>query len=192
MVVQQRVANEVSELSVHYENGPFPGAHQRQLQARIGTAAGGETPTVAWSAARTRRPSAGGARATDALPSPASPAPEASEALDTRRFNVLLFDGRSDSAEGISALRPVRRRRERSATPAVDALWSPRATRPGFPRRDQRGVRPRRRARGAATAPPPSGAYVLRLLTSVAGYRAQPLDEAKLLAWLDARLRPET
>jgi 2-polyprenyl-6-methoxyphenol hydroxylase-like FAD-dependent oxidoreductase len=193
-VVQQRVANEVSELSVHYENGPLSQEHTTSvLQARIGTAAGGETPTVGSVRAFDKAPAAG-RRARDGRATVAGEPGTRTlfEALDTRRFNVLLFDGRSDSAEGYQRFASVAAAvRERHAGAVDVTVVTPRATRPAeLPEElavvlDPDGELEARY--GAAT----ECAYVLRPDLYV-GYRAQPLDEAKLLAWLDAWLRPET
>ncbi len=190
-VVQQRVATELAELTVNYERSSLSLEHRTSiLQGRLGSAAGGETPTVASVRAFDKAPAAG-QRARDGRATVAGEPGTRSlfAVLDTRRFNVLLFDGRSDSADGYQRFASVASAVAERFPEGVDVtVITPRATRPAeLPEKlcvvlDPDGEL---EARYAAST---ECVYVLRPDLYV-GYRAQPLDQDKLLAWLKTVLR---
>ncbi len=191
-VVQQRVAREVAELSVGYERSALSREdHTSMLQARIGTAAGAETPTITairWFDSAV----AAGQRAKDGRVTRAGESGTRSllDALDTRRWNLLLFDGRSASAEGYQRFASIASAVTARYPEAVEvSVVTPRATRPSeLPESlpvllDPDGEL--ERAYGAVS----ECVYLLRPDLYV-GYRSQPADEAKVMAYLRPFLRP--
>ncbi len=190
-VVQQRIGRQLSELSVAYEGSALSATHETGLlQARVGLASGAETPNVPSVRAFELAPHAGQRARDGRITVAGEPGTRRLfDVLDTRRWNVLLFDGRSDSAEGYARMASLAAAVKDAHPDAVDAwVVTPRATRPAaLPD----GVRVlldpdgELEARyGAAT----ECMYALRPDLYV-GFRAQPIDEAKALAYLAAWLR---
>jgi 2-polyprenyl-6-methoxyphenol hydroxylase-like FAD-dependent oxidoreductase len=191
-VIQQRVAREVAELTVGYERSAIVAEHsQGILQGRIGTAAGGESPTVAsirsfdgavraGQRAREAKATRAGESGTRAL----------LDALDDRRWNLLLFDGRSASPEGYARFAAIASAVRGRYGDAVDVtVVTPRTTRPAeLPDSIAVLLDPDaelERAYGAET----ECAYLLRPDLYV-GYRCQPADEARVMDYLRPLLRP--
>ena len=191
-LVQQRAAREDAELTVDYERSPIVREdHTSLLQARIGTAAGAETPTIT-SVRWFDSAIAAGQRARDGRVTVAGEAGTRGllDALDARKWSVLLFDGRSASAEGYQRFASIVSALAARYPDAVESLVvTPRAARPA---EVPDGVRvlldpdgELEKLYGAAT----ECVYVLRPDRYV-GYRAQPADEAQLLGYLRPILRP--
>jgi 2-polyprenyl-6-methoxyphenol hydroxylase-like FAD-dependent oxidoreductase len=190
-VIQQRVAREVAELTVAYEQSAIVAEHsQGILQGRIGAAAGGETPTVssirsfdqavrAGQRARDGRATRAGESGTRAL----------LETLDDRRWNLLLFDGRSDSADGYARFASIASAvRSRYGDAVAVTVVTPRTARPAeVPDTIAVLLDPDaelERAYGAET----ECAYLLRPDLYV-GYRCQPADEGRVMEYLRPLLR---
>jgi 2-polyprenyl-6-methoxyphenol hydroxylase-like FAD-dependent oxidoreductase len=190
-VIQHRVAREVAELTVGYEHSALSGEHsQGILQGRIGAASGGETPTVT-SIRSFDGAVAAGQRARDGLVTRAGEAGTRAllETLDDRRWNLLLFDGRSASPDGYARFAAIAGAVRSRYAEAVDVtVITPRSARPAeLP--DGLAVlldpdAELERAFGAET----ECAYLLRPDLYV-GYRCQPADEGRLLAYLRPLLR---
>ncbi len=191
-VVQQRVARETAELTVNYEGSSLSREdHTSVLQARVGTAAGGETPTVT-SVRYFDSAIAAGQRARDAKTTlaGATGTPGLFSLLDPSRFTVLLFDGRAASAEGYARFTSLVTTLEQRFPESVEAfVVTPRTTRPAELPASVRVLLDPDGELEALYGAPTECVYVLRPDQYV-GYRAQPLDEARVLAYLGAILRP--
>ena len=192
-VVQQRVARDAPELSVGYESSPLVREDKlSMLQARIGTAAGGETPTLAairdfesgprpGSRAPDGRVSLAGAEGTKRL----------AEIVDGRTFTLLLFDGRHESDAGYQRYAQIHDAvAQRYGARVQTYVVTPRPTRPPqLP--DSIAVLLDRDAelekRFAATT---ECLYLIRPDFHI-GYRSQPIDAAKLEGYLRSLLRPQ-
>lgn len=191
-VIQQRVAREVAELTVGYERSALSAEHgQGILRGRLGTAAGGETPTVA-SIRSFDQAARAGQRAPDGKVTRAGESGTRTllSALDDRRWNLLLFDGRSASADGYARFAAIASAVRDRYGDAVDVtVVTPRAARPGeLPEGIAVLLDPDgelERAYGAET----ECAYLLRPDLYV-GFREQPTDAARVLAYLRPLLRP--
>ncbi|UJR85007.1 FAD-dependent oxidoreductase [Sandaracinus amylolyticus] len=190
-VVQQRIAREVSELAVGYQSSPIVREDKMSmLQARIGSAAGGETPTLGTMREFEHGPHAG-SRAPDGRVTVAgsSGTKRLAEILDGRAWTLLLFDGRHESDAGYERYTKLCDRVASRWGASVRAfVVTPRATRPAkLPESvpvllDPDGDLEKRY--GATS----ECAYLIRPDLYV-GYRGQPIDEAKLDAYLRSILR---
>lgn len=193
-VIQQRVAREVAELTVGYERSAIVAEHsQGILQGRIGAASGGETPTVS-SIRSFDQAARAGQRSPDGRVTRAGESGTRAllETLDDRRWNLLLFDGRSASPDGYARFASIAGAVRSRYGEAVDVtVVTPRATRPAeLPESLAVLLDPDaelERAFGAET----ECAYLLRPDLYV-GYRCQPADEARVLAYLRPLLRVGT
>jgi hypothetical protein len=112
------------------------------------------------------------------------------DALDDRRWNLLLFDGRSASPEGYARFAAIASAVRGRYGDAVDVtVVTPRTTRPAeLPDSIAVLLDPDaelERAYGAET----ECAYLLRPDLYV-GYRCQPADEARVMDYLRPLLRP--
>jgi hypothetical protein len=130
--VRRQIVREAAELTVGYAGGPLCGEHTLSpLGARVGSAAGGETPSV------------GSRLAFSAGPRPGSRAPDAmftrsdgrrgrlSEIWSGDAFTLLLFDGRHASAAGYACLAAIAARMHARFGELVRAfVITPRADRP--------------------------------------------------------------
>lgn len=191
-LVQQRVAREVAELSVGYERSEIVHEdHTSVLQARIGLAASAETPTIT-SVRWFDSAIAAGQRAKSGRVTVAgeSGTKELLDLVDSRRWNVLLFDGRSASAEGYQRFASIASDLAARYPDAVSTLVvTPRAQRPSeLPESIPVLLDPDgelEKVYGAVT----ECVYVLRPDLYV-GYRSQPADAPKLMAYFKAILRP--
>jgi 2-polyprenyl-6-methoxyphenol hydroxylase-like FAD-dependent oxidoreductase len=190
-VIQQRVAREVAELTIGYERSAIVAEHsQGILQGRLGLASGAETPTVssirsfdgavhAGQRAPDGRVTRSGESGTRAL----------LDTLDDRRWNLLLFDGRSDSPDGYARFASIASAVSSRYGEAIDVtVVTPRSARPAeLPESMAVLLDPDaelERAFGAET----ECLYLLRPDLYV-GFRSQPADEARLLAYLRPLLR---
>jgi 2-polyprenyl-6-methoxyphenol hydroxylase-like FAD-dependent oxidoreductase len=190
-VVQQRVSREVAELSVGYERSAIVREdHTSVLQARIGLAASAETPTVT-SVRWFDSAIAAGQRAKNGRVTVAgeSGTRDLLDLVDTRRWSVLLFDGRSASAEGYQRFAAIASDLAARYPDAVATfVVTPRAQRPAeLPDAIPVLLDPDgelERVYGAVT----ECVYVLRPDLYV-GYRAQPADATRLLAYFHGILR---
>ncbi len=190
-VVQRKIAAAAAELSVGYEQSPIVREDRTgMLQARIGTAAGGETPTL------------GAVRDFEAGPRPGARAPDGtiavageqgakrlSEVIDTDAHTLLLFDGKSASSEGYARFVAIAERVGRRFPGLVHVfVVTPKRERPTeVPGEivvllDPDGEL--ERAYAATT----ECAYLVRPDLYV-GYRSQPADEGKLVSYLKSILR---
>jgi len=189
--LQRRAAREVTELTVAYEGSAIVAEHsQGILQGRIGSASGGETPTVASIRSFDGAVKAG-QRALDGHVTRAGESGTRAllQTLDDRRWNLLLFDGRSASAEGYARFASIASAvSSRYGESVVVTVVTPRSARPTeLPDSIAVLLDPDaelERAYGAET----ECAYLLRPDLYV-GYRSQPADEARLLAYLRPLLR---
>lgn len=190
-LVQRRIAEQAAELSVAYESSAIVAEDRTGLlQGRIGTAAGGETPTIG----SVREFDAGprpGARARDGVIAiaGATGTRRLLEAVDTRQHTLLLFDGKSESAEGYARFASIAGRvRARFAGLVRPIVVTPRRARPSGIDEDVPvffdADGELERAYAAAT----ECLYLLRPDLYVA-YRSQPADEDKLVAYLKTFLR---
>lgn len=190
-VVQQRVARQVAELTVSYEHSPIVREdHTSVLQARIGLASSAETPTVTsvrWFDSAT----AAGQRAQSGRVTVAGETGtrDLLSLVDSRKWNVLLFDGRSASAEGYQRFAAIAADLAARFPEAVSTLVvTPRTTRPAeLPESISVLLDPDgelEKVYGAVT----ECLYVLRPDLYV-GYRSQPADGAHLMAYLQGILR---
>ena len=189
--VQQRITREVSELSIGYESSPIVKEDLTSLlEGRIGTAAGGESPTIA-----TVREFGGGPRAGQrARDGKVTIAGESGtkrllEVIDATKLTLLLFDGRSDSAGGYQRFAAIEAEvRERFGASVATFVVTPQARRPSdLPEHVRVLLDPdaelEKEYRAATEC-----VYVLRPDLYI-GYRSQPADQAKLVAWLRSILR---
>jgi 2-polyprenyl-6-methoxyphenol hydroxylase-like FAD-dependent oxidoreductase len=190
-LVQRRIAEQAAELSIGYQASPIVKEDTTGLlHGRIGSAAGGETPTL------------GSIREFDAGPKPGSFARDgvisvAGEtgskrmlaALDSRTLSLLLFDGRSESKEGYERFASiVKKVRERFAGLVTPYVITPRRERPAGIAKDVAVLFDPDAELEKAYAASTECLYLLRPDLYVA-YRAQPADEDKLVAYLKSVLR---
>lgn len=189
--VQQRIKNEVSELATSYESSPIVREDVLSLlNARLGSAAGGETPTIGSLREFEAGPKAG-ARAPDGRVTIAGTGgtKRLANVIDGRTHTLLLFDGRSDSDEGYERFASIERTvRERWGEVIRTYVVTPRAQRPAIlPESipvllDPDGDLEKRYAASTECL------YVIRPDLYV-GYRSQPADEEKLVGYLRTILR---
>lgn len=188
---QQRVAREVAELSVSYERSSLVGEDKTSLlNARLGAAAGGDTPTIASVREFATAPCAGqrmpDGRATIAGQSGTV---RLYEVLDGEKHALLLFDGRSNSADGQARFGDILARVRADFGHSV-APWvvTPQRSRPeGLPADvpvllDPDGELERRFAASTECV------YLVRPDLYI-GYRSQPADADKLVEHLARTLR---
>jgi hypothetical protein len=190
-VVQRRIAEQAAELSISYESSPIVAESTTGLlQGRIGTAAGGETPTL------------GSVREFDAGPKPGARAPDGvvsvsgqpgtkrlSQVIDSRKHTLLLFDGRSESAEGYARFAAIATAVRTRFAGLIDTLVvTPRRTRPDGLSDDTTVVFDPDGELERAYAATTECLYLLRPDLYV-GYRSQPADEGKLVSYLKTVLR---
>lgn len=189
--VQQRIKSELSELGTSYESSPIVSEDRlSMLSARLGSAAGGETPTL------------GSMRDFEAGPKAGSRAPDGkvtvagsggtkrlAEVIDGRVHTLLLFDGKSDSDDGYDRLLAIEAAvREKWGELVRTFVVTPRAARPSqVPESipvllDPDGDLEKRYA--AAT----ECVYLIRPDLYV-GYRSQPADQTKLITYLKTIFR---
>jgi 2-polyprenyl-6-methoxyphenol hydroxylase-like FAD-dependent oxidoreductase len=190
-VIRSRLVAQTAELGVAYASSPVVGEDTTGLlDGRIGTAAGGETPTVS-SVREFASGPAPGSFARDGVVSVAGAtgAKRMLQAIDSRKHTLLLFDGRSESVEGYARFASIIATMKARFAGLVDPIVvTPRRVRPdGIP--EQTTVlhdadAELERAYAAST----ECLYLLRPDLYVA-YRSQPADLAKLLAYLKSVLR---
>lgn len=186
--VREAAARQVAELEIAYESSPIVREDVGSiLHARIGTAAGAESPTVgtARDFASGPRP---GRRALDGRVTQSGKTKRLMEIVSGLSHTLLLFDGRSESAAGYAQLAAIhdairarfdevrvfvvtpRSDRPKELPPAVDVLLD--------------GDGELERKYGATS----ECAYVIRPDLYV-GYRSQPVDLEKLTEYLKGILR---
>lgn len=189
--VQARIVRDVAELGIEYRTSPIVREDVTGLlHARIGTAAGGETPTlgsvrefgagpVAGARAPDGRVTVAGAQGTTRLLSE----------IDTKKTTVLLFDGKSSSQEGYARFAEIEKAvRERFGKNVDVTVVTPRNVRPPELPKDVKVFLDSdgelEKKYGAST----ECVYAIRPDLWV-GYRAQPASTEKLIAWLKSFLR---
>lgn len=189
--IQQRVSAEVAELSISYVASPIVREDTTGLlQARIGTVAGADTPTMT----TIREFAAGpkpGARAPDGRVTVAGEGGTRRllESIDTRKHTVVLFDGRSDSAEGYERFASIIAKLAERHADVVDVrVVTPRASRPSELEKNVVVLLDPDAELERAYAAASECCYVIRP-DLVIGYRSQPADEDKVLAWLSTVFR---
>lgn len=190
-VFQQRLAKEVAEFSVTYEKSTISREDRTGLlHARIGSASGGETPTIASVRDFAAGPAAGH-RAPDGRVTVAGRqgTRRLYELLDGKRSALLLFDGRSDSPEGYARFADIIERVGAWYGPVV-APWvvTPQRARPeGLPPDVPVLLDPdgELEKRYAATT---ECAYLVRPDFYI-GYRSQPANVEGLLDYLRSIFR---
>lgn len=189
--VQHRIAETLSELSIAYTGSPI--VHEDVtglLNARIGTAAGGETPTL------------GSVREFAVGPGPGHRAPDGKvtrageggtqrlmQTIDSRKHTALLFDGRSASNEGYARMNGVAAAITGRFGGVVDVkIVTPRSSRPEGIAKEVPVLLDPDGELEKAYAASTECLYVVRPDLCV-GYRSQPIAQDQVLAWLGSYLR---
>jgi 2-polyprenyl-6-methoxyphenol hydroxylase-like FAD-dependent oxidoreductase len=190
-LVQRRVAEQAAELSVSYQASPIVAQDTTSLlQGRIGTAAGGDAPTI------------GSIREFDAAPKPGSRAPDGVVAVagqpgskrllalvDSRKHTLLLFDGRSESAEGYARFAAIAAAIQARFGSTIETMVvTPRRTRPEALAEDTTVLLDADAELERAYAASTECLYLLRPDLYIA-YRSQPADEGKLVTYLKSIFR---
>jgi 2-polyprenyl-6-methoxyphenol hydroxylase-like FAD-dependent oxidoreductase len=129
--VRRRIVRDASQITVAYENSPIVGEATRSLLvARIGSDAAAESPTIAAHRAFASGPQPG-ARARDAEVLRDGEPVRLARLISGDAFTLLLFDGRSHTAEGYATLAAIARRITARFGPLVQPyVVTPRADRP--------------------------------------------------------------
>lgn len=188
--VRRKIVESLSELSVSYEYSPINSEHTSPLlAARLGETADGETPTVGTRLAFQTGPAAG-ARAPDGLVRWRGDTVRLSTLWGGTKFTLLLFDGRSSSADGYEDFEEIARRtRERWGDRVSIYVVTPQRERPAqlspeleVLHDDASELEQRYAARTECL-------FVIRPDLYV-GFRSQPADGPELAAYLDALLIP--
>lgn len=183
-VVQQRIAREVAELSVGYERSPIVGEDVVSvLGARLGRDDDAESPNPAAARAFALAPRAG-ARAPDAFCVRDGAPTRLASVVDGRKHTLLLFDGRAHTEAGYTKLARI----ARDVTARLGAHVAVHVIVPSVERPAALGdgvsvladVDLDLESRYGAVA---ECAYLVRPDLYV-GYRALPLDEERLWAFL--------
>lgn len=188
---QQRVARDVAELSVSYERSSLVAEDKTSLlNARLGSASGGDTPTIGSVREFASAPAAG-QRVPDGRATVAGQGGTVRiyEVLDGKKHALLLFDGRSSTAEGYERFKQILSEVRARFGHSVDAwVVTPQRSRP----------------EGLLTDVPvlldPDGELEKRFAASTEclylvrpdlyiGYRSQPADGERLLEHLQKTLR---
>jgi 2-polyprenyl-6-methoxyphenol hydroxylase-like FAD-dependent oxidoreductase len=189
--IRSRVVAQTAELGVGYESSPIVREDTTGLlDGRIGTAAGGETPTVA----SVREFGAGpkpGTYARDGIVSVdgASGTKRLLQVVDSSKYTLLLFDGRSESVEGYARFASiVSTMKARFAGLIAPIVVTPRRVRPDGIESDVTVVHDADGELERAYAASTECLYLLRPDLYVA-YRSQPADLGKLVAYLKSVLR---
>jgi 2-polyprenyl-6-methoxyphenol hydroxylase-like FAD-dependent oxidoreductase len=188
--VQQRIVEQVSELGFAYGSAIVREDATGMLDARLGTAAGGETPTLGTIREFAAGPKAG-RRAPDGKVTLAGEGGTRRllETIDARRHTVLLFDGRSASADGYGRLQSIAAALRTRHPDLVDVkVITPRGARPSELGADLPVLLDPDGELERAYAASTECAYVIRPDLWI-GYRSQPADPAKLLSWFGSFLR---
>lgn len=189
--VQARIVRDVSELGIEYRKSAMVREDVTGLlNARLGTAAGGETPTIGTVREFSAGPAAG-ARAPDGRTTVAgaSGTTRLLSELDTRKTNVLLFDGRSASADGYARFASIAKTLAgRFGERVAVSIVTPRSVRPPELGPDVTVFLDESAELEARYAASTECAYAIRPDLWI-GYRAQPVSEEKLVAWLGTFLR---
>ena len=187
---RRRIIDALSELSVAYEYSPINSEHTSPLlAARIGETADGETPTIGTRLAFQSGPAAG-ARAPDGILRRGDEDVRLSSLLGGCKFTLLLFDGRSSSADGYEDFEAIAKRtRERWNDRVSVFVITPQKERPAqlssdisVLHDDTGDVEKRYAARTECL-------FVIRPDLYV-GFRSQPADGPELAAYLDTLLIP--
>lgn len=189
--VQARIVRDVAELGIEYRKSPIVREDVTGLlNARLGTAAGGETPTLGSVREFSAAPAAG-ARAPDGriTLAGASGTTRLLSAIDTTKTTVLLFDGKSSSPDGYARFDAIAKVvRERFASCVDVAVVTPRNVRPPELAADTKVFLDESAELEHKYAATTECVYVIRPDLWI-GYRAQPVSEEKLVAWLKSFLR---
>lgn len=185
-VVQHRIAEQAAELSFGYAASPIVAEDTTSLlQGRIGTAAGGDSPTIASIRAFDAGPKPG-ARAPDGVVSVAGEtgAKRLLEVIDSRKHTLLLFDGKNDGDEGHARFAAIEQAVRARFGAAIDTLVvTPRRARPERLPEPLRVLLDPDEELERAYAGSTECLYLLRPDLYIA-YRSQPADEHKLVAYL--------
>jgi hypothetical protein len=188
--VQKRIVENVAELGIEYRSSPIVKEDATSLlNARLGTAAGGETPTIASQREFTAGPAAG-ARAPDGRITVAGETgtTRLSAKIDSTKTTLLLFDGKSASPEGYGRFAEIEKAVAGRWGKQVDVVVvTPRPGRPELPAHvrvflDTDGELERKYAASTECA------YAIRPDLWI-GYRAQPASLEGVTAWLKSFLR---
>lgn len=188
---QNRVAKEVAELSVAYERSSIVKEDKTSLlNARLGSASGGDTPTIGSIREFAAGPAAG-QRAPDARTTVAGQGgtKRLYELLDGSKLALLLFDGRSSTAEGYERMKEILTE-VRSRFDASVAAWviTPQRARPEGLLTDVPVLLDPDGELEKKYAASTECLYVIRPDLYV-GYRSQPAECDKLLDYLATTLR---
>ncbi|MBN8613749.1 MAG: FAD-dependent monooxygenase [Deltaproteobacteria bacterium] len=188
---QQRVAKEAAELSVSYERSSIVREDKTSLlNARLGSAAGGDTPTIGSVREFAAAPAAG-QRAPDGRATIAGQGGTRRiyEVLDGKKHALFLFDGRSSTPEGYERFKRILSEVRAKFGHSVDAwVVTPQRARPedlltDVPvLLDPDGELEKRYAASTECL------YVIRP-DGYIGYRSQPADRESLLEYLGTTLR---
>ncbi len=188
---QQRVAKEVAELSVAYERSSIVKEDKTSLlNARLGSAAGGDTPTIGSVREFAAAPAAG-QRAPDGRTTIAGQGGTRRiyELLDGKKLAVLLFDGRSSTTEGYERFKGILIEVRNRFGHAVDPwVITPQRARPEGLLTDVPVLLDPDGELEKKYAASTECIYVIRPDFYI-GYRSQPADVESLLAYLGTTLR---
>lgn len=188
---QQRVAKEVAELSVSYERSSIVKEDKTSLlNARLGSAAGGDTPTIGSVREFAAAPAAG-QRVPDGRATIAGQGGTRRiyEVLDTKKLALLLFDGRSSTVEGYDRFKAILSAVRTKYGHAVDSwVVTPQRTRPEGLLTDVPVLLDPDAELEKKFAASTECLYVIRPDQYI-GYRSQPADLDSLLEYLGATLR---
>ncbi len=187
---QNRVAKEVAELSVAYERSSIVREDKTSLlNARLGSASGGDTPTIGSVREFAAGPAAG-QRAPDGRTTIAGQGgtKRLYEILDGSKLALLLFDGRSSTAEGYERFKQILADVRRFDASVSGWVVTPQRARPEGLLTDVPVLLDPDGELEKKYAASTECVYVIRPDFYV-GYRSQPADGEKLLDYLAATLR---
>jgi hypothetical protein len=188
---QQRVAKDVAELSVGYERSSIVREDKTSLlNARLGSAAGGDTPTIG-SVREFAAVAAAGQRAPDGRATIAGQGGTRRiyEVLDGKKLALLLFDGRSSTSEGYERFKEILQEVRTRYGHSVDAwVVTPQRARPEGLLTDVPVLLDPDGELEKKYAASTECLYVVRTDLHI-GYRSQPAEGDKLLDFLALTLR---
>ncbi|MBX3227533.1 MAG: FAD-dependent monooxygenase [Labilithrix sp.] len=186
--VRRKIVESLSELSVAYEYSPINSEHTSPLlAARIGETADGETPTVGTRLAFQTGPAAG-ARAPDGTVRRGDETVRLSSLWGGTRFTLLLFDGRSSSADGYEDFEQIAKKtRARWGDRVAVFVVTPQKERPAQLSADITVLHDDDSELEQRYAARTECLFLIRPDLYV-GFRSQPADGPELAAYLDTLL----
>lgn len=190
-IVQARAAKDISDLGINYEQSPIVREDKTGLlNARLGSAAGGDTPTLGSVREFAVAPAAG-QRAPDGKITLAGQGgtQRLLSLLDGKKHALLLFDGRSHSAEGYARFTSLAASVNSQFGDAI-GVWvvTPRSARPAEVPNDVPVLLDPDADLEKRYAATTECVYLVRP-DGYIGYRSQPCDEGKLMEYLKSVFR---